>query len=117
MRVLFVSPAAGLGGAERCLLDCVAALHEHGRVDAHLLALADGPLLDRARHLGATTQVVAAPRSLALLGENGTTAESGAAAARLFSAAPDLLRFFTRIRETIVAAEADVVHTNGIKAH
>src|SRR6478752_5148444 len=117
MRVLFVSPAAGLGGAERCLLDCVAALHEHGRVDTHVLAFADGPLLEKARHLGARTQVVPSPRNLALLGENGSGAESGAAAVGLFSATPGLVRFLARIRQAIVNAEPDVVHTNGIKAH
>jgi len=117
MRVLFVSPAAGLGGAERCLLDCVAALREHGQMDAHVLALTDGPLLERARHLGATTQVVSPPRNLAQLGENGSGAESGAAALGLFTATPALVRFLARIRRAIMNAEPDVVHTNGIKAH
>jgi glycosyltransferase involved in cell wall biosynthesis len=112
-----VSPAAGLGGAERCLLDCIAALHEHGGVETSVLALADGPLLERARLLGANTQVIHAPRNLALLGESGSGAESGGALLGLFSAAPDIMRFLARIREAIVAAKADVVHSNGMKAH
>jgi glycosyltransferase involved in cell wall biosynthesis len=107
MRVLFVSPAAELGGAERCLLDCVAALHTHGGVETNLLALADGPLLARARALGARTQVIPAPRNLALLGESG----SG------LSAVPDVVRFLARLRDAVLSARPDVVHTNGMKAH
>ena len=117
MRVLFVSPAAGLGGAERCLLDCVAALHEHGQVDTRVLALADGPLLARARLLGAKTLVVSPPQNLTLLGEHGSGAESSAALRGLFSATPSVVRFLARIREAIIEAKPDVVHTNGIKAH
>src|SRR6188768_4233803 len=117
MRVLFVSPAAELGGAERCLLDCVAALHEHGGVEADVLALADGPLLGKARALGARTQVVQAPRSLSLLGESGSGSDSNRAVLGLFSAAPDVLRFLASLRKAITLARPDVVHTNGMKAH
>jgi glycosyltransferase involved in cell wall biosynthesis len=79
--------------------------------------LADGPLLEHARALGARTQVVSPPRNLTLLGENGSSAEAGAAVLGLFSAAPDVMRFLARIRRAIVNARPDVVHTNGIKAH
>lgn len=116
MKVLFVSPAAGLGGAERCLLDCVAALHEHGGVQAEVLALADGPLLEKARALGARTQVVQAPANLALLGESGSSSDSGGALLGLF-AAPGLLRFLSDLRGAIASARADVIHSNGMKAH
>ena len=117
MRVLFVSPAAELGGAERCLLDCVAALHEHGGVQADVLALADGPLLGKARALGARTQVVQAPRSLSSLGESGSGSDSNRAVLGLFSAAPDVVRFLASLRKAITLARPDVVHTNGMKAH
>ncbi len=117
MRVLFVSPAAELGGAERCLLDCVAALHEHGGVQADVLALAEGPLLRKARALGARTQVVQAPRSLALLGESGSGSDSAGAVLGLLSAGPDVVRFMARLRAAVALAEPDVVHTNGMKAH
>ena len=117
MRVLFVSPAAKLGGAERCLLDCIAALHEHGRAEAHVVALADGPLLAKARALGATAEVVQAPPKLALLGESGSVSESGSAIFALRSAAPEVVRFVIRLRAAIAATRPDVVHTNGMKAH
>jgi glycosyltransferase involved in cell wall biosynthesis len=117
MRVLFVSPAAGLGGAERCLLDCVAALREHQEVQSSVVALADGPLLEKARELGAIAQVVRAPRNLAVLGESGSAKQSGSSLAALVSASPEIARFLTRLREAVVAARPDVVHTNGMKAH
>jgi len=117
MRVLFVSPAAELGGAERCLLDCVAALHEHGAAQADVLALADGPLLTKARELGAGTEVVQLPRDLALLGESASGADSGSAMLSLFSAVPTVVRFLARLRATINSAMPDIVHTNGMKAH
>ncbi|HEX3852243.1 MAG TPA: glycosyltransferase, partial [Polyangiaceae bacterium] len=117
MKVLFVSPAAELGGAERCLLDCVAALHEHGGVQAEVLALADGPLLGKAQALGARTQVVQAPRNLALLGESSSGSESHGVLFGLLSSAPDVVRFLARLRGAIAFARPDVVHTNGMKAH
>src|SRR6187431_3342213 len=109
MKVLFVSPAAGLGGAERCLLDGIAALHEQGGVQVDVLALADGPLLGKAEALGARTQVIPAPRNLALLGESGSTSDSGGALLGLVAAAPDLARFLARLRKAIDVAKPDVV--------
>jgi len=117
MRVLFVSPAGEMGGAERCLLDCIVALHEHQRVQVGLVALADGPLLGRARALGATTQVIQAPHNLALVGESASAAESGSALLALISKAPEVVRFLSRLRQAIAAMQPDVVHTNGMKAH
>ncbi len=117
MRVLFVSPAAELGGAERCLLDCVAALRGSGGVQVDVVALADGPLLGKARELGATAQVIEAPRELSVLGESGPGSESGGALLGLVSAAPGVIRFLARLREAIAAPQPDVVHSNGMKAH
>jgi|SRR6185369_524652 len=117
MKVLFVSPAAELGGAERCLLDCVAALHEQGGVQINVVALADGPLLAKAAAFGARTQVVNAPRNLALLGESGSHSDSGSAALGLLAAAPELVRFLARLRKAIDLAKPDVIHSNGMKAH
>lgn len=117
MKVLFISPSAGLGGAERCLLDCIEALNQQASTASEVLALSDGPLLEKARALGAKTQVIPAPRELALLGESGSSTESGGAALRLFSAVPSLVEFTRGLRGAIASATPDVVHTNGMKAH
>jgi glycosyltransferase involved in cell wall biosynthesis len=117
MRVLFVSPAAELGGAERCLLDCLAALRENGGVETHLVALADGPLVMQARDLGAKVQVIEAPSALSELGESGVGSESSGVLMALISATPDVMRFLARLRDAIASPKPDVVHTNGMKAH
>jgi glycosyltransferase involved in cell wall biosynthesis len=117
MRVLFVSPAAELGGAERCLLDCVAALRGTQAVQVDLVALAEGPLIGKARELGATTQVIEAPRELSELGESGPGSESGGVLLGLVSSAPSVMRFLARLREAIAAPQPDVIHSNGMKAH
>lgn len=117
MRVLYLSPAAGLGGAERCLLDFVSAVHGHDGVTAEVITLADGPLVEKLRALGARTTVVRAPENLAALGESGSGAESRSALLGLLSATPDVVRFVTELRRAIAFARADVVHSNGMKAH
>ncbi|HEY4103520.1 MAG TPA: glycosyltransferase, partial [Polyangiaceae bacterium] len=117
MKILLVSPAAELGGAERCLLDFVVALRESRDVQVELVALADGPLLKKARDLGARVQVVEAPRELSELGESGRRSESGKTLADLAVAAPSTVRFLARLQRAIAAQRPDVVHTNGMKAH
>jgi glycosyltransferase involved in cell wall biosynthesis len=115
MRVLLVSPAAQLGGAERCLLDCVAALRRSSqRLDVGVLSLADGPLLQKAQALGATVQVVEPPPDVAAFGESGLGL---AELAGVVLSTPAALRFVLRLRSAIEQARADVVHTNGMKAH
>jgi glycosyltransferase involved in cell wall biosynthesis len=116
MRVLFVSPSAELGGAERCLLDCVAALRASPGVQVDLVALAEGPLVGKARELGAAARVVEAPRELSELGESGPDSRSGGTL-RLASSAPGVARFLGRLRQAIAGPQPDVVHTNGMKAH
>jgi glycosyltransferase involved in cell wall biosynthesis len=115
MRVLLVSPASELGGAERCLLDCVAALSQAvPSVDVDVLAFADGPLLAQARKLGATTHVVELPSELAEVGESGAGETAYFQVARFASSTA---RFLVHLRRAVRAARPDVVHTNGMKAH
>ena len=61
LRVLYVSPHAALGGAERVTLDLVA-LHDRDRVEPMVCFLNDGPLVAHCREvLGVSTFVVKAP--------------------------------------------------------
>lgn len=118
MRVVYVSPAAELGGAERCLLDCVAALRvSDSGVDVRVLALADGPLLERLRALGAATRVIEPPPELSQLGESSAGSQPVAAVLGMISASPAAARFLGRLRAALTEARPDVVHTNGMKAH
>lgn len=61
MRVAYVSPHAHQGGAERVTMDLVA-LHDRAVVEPTLIFLADGPLLEEARSLGVSAEVLPAPR-------------------------------------------------------
>ena len=117
MRVVFLSPAAELGGAERCLIDCIAALRDAPlKVDVTLLSLSAGPLVTQAQALGAEVQVIEPPRELSEFGESGDGGSLGALASQVTSA-PSLLRFVGKLRQAIEQRSPDVVHSNGMKAH
>jgi len=117
MRVLFLTPAAEFGGAERCLIDFIAALRDGApNVEVSLISLAEGPLLAQARALGADVQVIEPPPALTEFGEAGGR-QGPAAWLRQASAAPALLRFAEALRRAISRRDADVVHSNGMKAH
>jgi glycosyltransferase involved in cell wall biosynthesis len=117
MRVVYLSPAAELGGAERCLIDCIAALRDSGsRVAVSVLALADGPLVAEARALGAEVEVIAPPRELSQFGESRGS-QTAVAHWRQLMSAPATLRFFAALAAAIARRKPDVVHSNGMKAH
>lgn len=115
MRVLFVNPIGGLGGAEQSLLDVLVALRSASDFELSLLLLDDGPLRERGESLGIPVEVLPLPESLAAIGEYGLSTVSGLGKALL--GAPDAVGFLPRLSRVLDAARADVVHTNGIKAH
>lgn len=116
--MLFVSPAAELGGSERSLLDCVFALRETDPTgEVRMLAFADGPLVRRARSLGALVQVLVPPRALTEFGESARGSAGFGALFGRASATPECARFLVKLRQSIVLARPEIVHTNGMKAH
>ncbi len=61
LKVLYVSPQASLGGAERVTLDLIA-LHERAAVEPSVCFLSDGPLVAHCRdRLGVPVTVIPAP--------------------------------------------------------
>ena len=60
MRVLYVSPHAELGGAERVTVDLIH-LHDRAVVEPSVCFLRDGPLVQRMRESGVETFLVPAP--------------------------------------------------------
>ena len=88
MRVVYVSPHATRGGAERVTMDLIA-LHRRGTVEPAVVFLADGPLVDEARGCGVDVEVLRAPRMRGLI-----------AAARAKRA----------LARRLVALKADLVH-------
>lgn len=113
MKVLFVSPVGGLGGAERCLLTAMAAVKRAGH-DVHLISCTDGPLLAKAAELSIPARVVVMPASMAATGESGGML-------RAMFRAPLLLcstwNYARALRRAIAEVAPDVIHSNGLKTH
>lgn len=114
-RVLIVSPSAGLGGAERVLLDLVRAQRPN-RTGPHraVLVLEEGPLIDELVELGVEHSCLPLPRSLGAVGESQ---RASATALGLLRAASSLPSYLLQFRSTVEALAPSVVHTNGMKAH
>lgn len=117
LHVVYLSASAALGGAERALLDLLASLRaaEPGwRLT--VVAAEDGPLLHRARALGADARVLAYPRALAGLGDAGA-ADGRGLRMGIARAAPGSALYLGRLRRLLGRMAPDVVHTNGFKMH
>ena len=73
MRILFLSPSAQMGGAERSLLDCMASLRAaEPWWQLDLIAGEEGPLLPEAREIRVRAHCLPFPKRFARLGVFGT---------------------------------------------
>jgi len=119
MRVVFLSPVANLGGAERSLLDLLASLRAaRPAASLHLLAFEDGPLLEHARRVGVSTEVLPLPDELRILGDAGVSSRSMfPTIIESLGCAPAALAFALVLHRRLVELAPDVIHTNGVKAH
>ena len=61
-RILFISPAANLGGAERCLLETLKCLDPE-QFEVHVLFLEDGPLQEAVLAHVAGVEILPLPKS------------------------------------------------------
>jgi glycosyltransferase involved in cell wall biosynthesis len=116
VRILYLDPCAQLGGAERCLLDCLASLRrEEPAWQLHLIAGEDGPLLAEARKLGVAARCLPFPGDMAALGSFG----SGSARLTFdcLKALPGTARYRTDLHRSIQSIAPDLIHTNGLKMH
>ncbi|MBI3450685.1 MAG: glycosyltransferase [Acidobacteria bacterium] len=122
MKVLFVSPAGAMGGAERSLLDLVASLRAcDPRLEMAAALLAPGPLAEALGECGVDAHTLEMPASFATIGDNPSP-ESGSATPLAFlgglgRAGTELPGFISRFRALVRDARPDIVHTNGNKAH
>ena len=124
MKIVYLNPSGQLGGAEISLLDMLASLSA-AQPDwpLHLILAEDGPLVSRARALGAQTIVVPFPASLARLGDAGAGGLAGrelsrrALLGRLLLASPAVVSYVRRLRRILHELAPDVIHTNGFKMH
>src|ERR1700716_1315362 len=112
MRVMYLSAAGELGGAERSLLDILASIRQAQPSWAlHLVTAADGPLAARAAELGVATEEVPFDAAVSRGGEFG----AGLARAgylefvwSLACAALPAAAYVPRLRESIRAFGPDL---------
>ena len=122
--IMFLSPSAQIGGAERVLVDMVASLrHANPEQRLSVIASADGPLVESAVALGARVKVLPFPPSLAKLGDAAAGAPSGPRAeairllARTALAIPEVLRYIRELRRELRVDSPGIIHSNGAKMH
>lgn len=127
MKILYMSPSAELGGAERCLLDMLVVVQQC-LPDAvlHVLVMAEGPLVSKIRQLGVGVSVVPLPPGLALLGDSGLSLSGSWRDAglrglvlgrRSLGAFFSLWGYLGRLGRCVQEVTPDLVHANGLKAH
>ena len=110
IQILFVNPTAQLGGAEYSLLDLAASL-DRQRFRPMIACLGDGPLVGAAAERGIDVRRLAMPERVARLSLKGIRSGIAGLAVAAASSAP-------LVRELrALAKAADIVHTNGNKAH
>lgn len=121
MRVLYLSAEAGLGGAERSLLDILASMRRaQPSWPLNLVAAADGPLVRQAAALGVSTLVLPFDGALARLGESGAASTASSylrLVARLLGASGPAARYAVALRRITKSIAPDIVHTNNMKMH
>jgi glycosyltransferase involved in cell wall biosynthesis len=111
-RVLFVNPGRALGGAEHSLLLLLQGLRASG-VEAEVALFGDGPFRDCLSALGVPTVDVALPRWTRATGRYRLPGGPVGGAALMAGSLPAALRLAAAVRR----AKANVIHTNGMKAH
>jgi glycosyltransferase involved in cell wall biosynthesis len=110
-RVLFVNPGLAMGGAEQSLLLLLEGLRAHG-LEATVALFGEGPFRDRLSALGFSIVCVAPPGVVRRMTRYGPGASLQAAALGV-AGIPTAVRLAALARRI----RADLIHTNGLKAH
>ncbi|WP_299033043.1 glycosyltransferase family 4 protein [uncultured Pseudokineococcus sp.] len=108
-RVVVVGHSAALSGGELALLTLLPALEA---VDVHVVLAEDGPLVGRLEAAGVSVEVLALPERTARL-RKGAVRPGTVPVGAMWDTADYVRRLARRLREL----QADVVHTNTLKAH
>jgi glycosyltransferase involved in cell wall biosynthesis len=124
LKILFLNPGAGLGGAERALLEMIASLREeYAGCEAAVILGDQGPLAAKLQALDVRPMIVPVPSALATTGDAAAGGPAGNGVSqpgvilRLTRAAPAIAGYVARLRNAISHIAPDVVHTNGFKMH
>ncbi|MBI1347024.1 glycosyltransferase [bacterium] len=124
-RLVFANPIGGLGGAELFLLEILSQVRALcPDWDLHLIAGADGPLLDRATELKVTVHKDFLPRRLAGLGDSAVHAPGQTEWQRLWrlgiraaGGLGDGIQYVRRLQRRLQELQPDLIHSNGLKMH
>ncbi len=111
-RVLFVNPGRALGGAEHSLLLLAQGVRASG-IEASVAVFGEGPFLDRLTALRIPAVDVELPRWTRAAGRYRLPGGPVGGAALMAGSLPASLRLAAAARRT----GADLIHTNGMKAH
>lgn len=123
MRVAYLNPVAALGGAERSLLDLIAALGAREEAfEAHLVCGEEGPLVEVARERGVEVRVHPLPEALGRLGDSSLSGGATLGRALRFVRAAPAAAWGARAYARGLAAilrelRPDWIHSNSLKTH
>jgi glycosyltransferase involved in cell wall biosynthesis len=124
MRILYLNPNGSIGGAERALLDLIAAVRRaRPNWSLDLIAGGAGDFPDAARKLGINVHVLPFPQSLSRIGDAGAGGPAGdgvstaAALAGLSLSAPRIAVYAWKLRQVLSERQPHVIHSNGFKTH
>jgi glycosyltransferase involved in cell wall biosynthesis len=109
LRVVFVGHVARLSGGEIALLRLIPAMAE--TIDAHVILGEDGPLVERLRKAGALVEVLPMNNRLRDVRRGQITGRH-----LPVTQAADFVRYVWQLRRRLKELDADIVHTNTLKA-
>lgn len=117
MRIVFLSPSGQLGGAEVCLLDMVAMLcRSQPGWKVFVIVAENGPIIERARALGADVILLPFPERLATVGDSSPD-RIQASSFQLLMTASAAMSYRDRLYGHLRRIQPMVVHSNGFKMH
>jgi glycosyltransferase involved in cell wall biosynthesis len=122
MRIVYLNPVGGMGGAERVLLAVMAQTRRADpSLETYLIASTDGPLLGRAEDMGVRSLLLPMPKRLTELGDskyrNSRWWTRWRSLLRGVGMIPDVWRYSRRLQATLRKITPDLIHSNGIKCH
>jgi glycosyltransferase involved in cell wall biosynthesis len=122
VKIVFLSPASGGGGAEEVLFDLVAglkAINENWRL--HIICGEAGPLVGRLQSLKVETELIPFPSAFLAYGEQPTTGiqrkNRVLAFGKMLQAAAYFFIYSLKLRRRLRQLNPDVIHSNGMKMH
>jgi glycosyltransferase involved in cell wall biosynthesis len=114
MKVTFLSPVGGLGGAERTLIDLLRWLRPTQGLELSVLTLERGPLTKAIQELQIGIKELPLPRALAAIGEGSFKLGGIPNVLAALATAP---LWVARLRRMLRDEAPSIVHSNGLKAH